>query len=76
MKADAAWTDRVLEAPTALRVETLGDLGMSIKVTGRVRAGEQWNADGEIRRRILAAFAANHIDLPNRSLAAHEPDPA
>ncbi len=75
MTADPDWADRVLEAPSALRVETLGDLGMSIKVVGRVRAGEQWTANGEVRRRILAAFAANKIDLPNRSLAAQEPEP-
>jgi small conductance mechanosensitive channel len=72
MKADPEWTDRILEPPTALRVETLGDLGMSIKVVGKVRAGEQWTANGEVRRRILAAFAAEHIDLPNRSLVAHD----
>jgi len=76
LQADPEWADRVLEPPTALRVETLGDLGMSIKVTGKVRAGEQWNANGEVRRRILAAFAANDIDLPSRSLVAQDPDPA
>jgi small conductance mechanosensitive channel len=73
MQADPAWADRVLEAPTALRVETLGELGMSIKVTGRVRAGEQWNANGEVRRRILAAFAANGIDLPSRGVVLGQP---
>lgn len=65
MKADAAWADRVIEAPKPLRVETLGDLGMSIKVLGKVQAGEQWEASGELRRRILAAFAANDIALPH-----------
>lgn len=74
MKADPEWADRVLEPPTALRVETLGDLGMSIKVVGKVRAGEQWNANGEVRRRILAAFTENHIDLPSRSVLGHDAD--
>lgn len=65
LKADVAWADRIIEAPTPLRVETLGDLGMSIKVVGKVRAGEQWEASGEVRRRILASFAANGIALPH-----------
>ena len=72
MKQDTDWADRILEPPSPLRVETLGDLGMSIKVVGKVRAGEQWTANGEVRRRILAAFAANHIELPSRSLVGHE----
>ena len=35
-----------------------------VKVTGRVRAGEQFAATGELRRRILIAFAAQGIEIP------------
>ena len=44
-----------------------GDIGMSITVRGRVRAGEQWAVTGELRRRVLAAFATAGINLPSRS---------
>ena len=42
---------------------------MSIKVVGKVQAGEQWAVTGELRRRVLAAFADAGIGLPLRNLA-------
>lgn len=64
MAADPEWADRILQAPAALRVNALGDAGVQIKVTGQVRAGEQWAATGELRRRILIAFAEQGIEIP------------
>ena len=64
MKSDEAWADRILEPPAALRVNELGDSGVDIKVVGRVRAGDQWAATGELRRRILIAFAREDIEIP------------
>jgi small conductance mechanosensitive channel len=72
MKADPEWADRILEPVTPMRVETLGELGMSIKLAGKVRAGEQWVAGGEVRRRILAAFAAEGIQPPSRTVVVDE----
>jgi small conductance mechanosensitive channel len=72
MKADPEWADRILEPIAPMRVETLGELGMSIRLTGKVRAGEQWNAGGEVRRRILAAFAAEGIQPPSRTVVVEE----
>jgi moderate conductance mechanosensitive channel len=64
MAADPDWTSRILEAPASLRVNELGDSGVDIKVTGRVLPGEQWAATGELRRRILIAFAEEGIEIP------------
>jgi small-conductance mechanosensitive channel len=64
MAADAAWQDRILEAPASLRVDQLGDSGVDIKVVGQVRAGDQWAATGELRRRILKGFEAAGIEIP------------
>ena len=72
LAADPEWADRIIEAPAAVRVETLGDIGMTIKVLGKVRAGEQWAVSGELRR-LLAAFAAGGIDLPSRAGTFVEP---
>jgi moderate conductance mechanosensitive channel len=81
MAADPDWSNRIIEAPAALRVEAFGELGMSIKVVGKVQAGEQWAVTGELRRRVLAAFADAGISLPLRNLGvdrdnedAHHPD--
>lgn len=67
LAADPDWAKRILEPPAAVRVGAFGDIGMSITVRGRVRAGEQWAVTGELRRRVLAAFATAGINLPSRS---------
>jgi moderate conductance mechanosensitive channel len=64
LAADPAWAARVLEPPATLRVDDLADSGVTIKVVGQVVAGEQWAVTGEFRKRILAAFAAEDIEIP------------
>jgi small conductance mechanosensitive channel len=66
--AEADWAKRVLEAPRAVRVAAFNEVGVSIRVTGKVRAGEQWAVTGELRRRVLAAFAGANISLPQRRI--------
>jgi moderate conductance mechanosensitive channel len=68
LAADPAWASRILEAPIAVRVGAFGDIGMSITVRGKVRAGEQWAVTGELRRRIVAAFGTAGISLPSRTI--------
>jgi len=51
-----------------MRVDAFGEIGLSIKVLGKVQAGEQWAATGELRRRLLDAFAEQGIGLPNRNV--------
>jgi small conductance mechanosensitive channel len=64
MLADPVWKRRVLEAPHVERVESIGELGITLKILGSVRASEQWAAAGEFRKRLLAAFHENGIQLP------------
>jgi small-conductance mechanosensitive channel len=64
MAADPAWRRRVLEAPHVERIEALGEYGVTIKILGLVRATEKWAAGGEVRKRLLAAFEANGIEIP------------
>ena len=79
MAADPAWRRRVLEAPRVERVEALGEYGITLKVLGMVRATEQPAASGELRRRLLVAFAANGIEIPQApargARAEHRPRP-
>jgi small conductance mechanosensitive channel len=80
MMADPAWRRRILEAPHVERVEALGEYGITLKILGKVRAPEQWAAGGELRKRLLAAFATHGIEIPrpqrvvlDRSPEAHVP---
>jgi moderate conductance mechanosensitive channel len=75
MAADPAWKRRILEAPRVERVESIGEYGVTLKILGTVRASEQWSAAGEFRKRLLAGFHANGIEIPRpqRVVLARDP---
>jgi small-conductance mechanosensitive channel len=58
------WRDRVIEAPAVVRVNDLGDSGVALKILGQVQPAEQWAVTGELRKRVLAAFAQAGIEIP------------
>jgi small conductance mechanosensitive channel len=64
MAADPDWRRRIMEPPHVERVQALGDSGVTLKVLGMVRGGEQWAAAGELRKRLLVAFAVHGIEIP------------
>ena len=67
MFADPEWKDRLLEAPQFTRVPALGDLGITVRVAGKVRPADRWTAPSELRKRLIAAFQANGIEIPVRA---------
>lgn len=64
LNEDPEWSARLLEAPSVVRIEALGDSSITLKVLGQVTAGQQWAVAGELRKRILAGFRANDIGMP------------
>jgi small conductance mechanosensitive channel len=64
MAEDPAWKRRVLETPKVARVSAIGEAGVTLKILGTVRAPDQWEAAGELRRRLLAAFREHGIEIP------------
>jgi small-conductance mechanosensitive channel len=75
MAADPAWRRRLMEPPHVERIEAMGEYGITLKVLGLVRATEQWAAGGELRKRLLAAFATHGIEIPRpqRVVLARDP---
>lgn len=67
MAADPDWKDRLLEAPSFTRVPAVGDLGVTVRVAGKVRPADRWAAPSELRKRLIAAFQANGIEIPARA---------
>ena len=57
---------RILEAPHVDRVSALGDTGITLAITGKVRASEQWRVGGELRKRLLDAFKTEGIEMPQQ----------
>ena len=74
--SEPEWNRRILEAPRVERVEALGEYGVTLKILGSVRATEQWAAAGEFRKRLLAAFQANGIEIPRPQRVVLSQDPA
>lgn len=64
MAEDPAWKRRVLETPKVARVSAIGEAGVTLKILGTVRAPDQWEAAGELRRRLLAGFREHGIEIP------------
>jgi small conductance mechanosensitive channel len=73
LAADPAWAGKILETPAVDRVDQLGERGITLKILGRVRAGEMVAVTGELRKRILAAMAANGIQIPAPIMASGMP---
>jgi moderate conductance mechanosensitive channel len=64
MASDPGWKQGLLEVPRVERVESIDEMGITLKILGSVRATEQWTASGEFRKRLLAAFAEHGIEIP------------
>jgi len=64
LAADEKWSKVIIKAPSALRVDNLGDSGIDIKILGDVKPIEQWAVMGELRLRLKKAFDAEGIEIP------------
>jgi small conductance mechanosensitive channel len=64
LSSDPDWSPRILEAPHFDLVSDLGESGVTLRVTGTVRAAEQWSVAGELRKRLLAAFEEAGVEMP------------
>jgi moderate conductance mechanosensitive channel len=81
MASDPTWKQAILEVPRVERVESIDEIGITLKILGSVRATEQWSASGEFRKRLLAAFDEHGIEIPRphrvvftgEGAAAHSP---
>jgi small conductance mechanosensitive channel len=61
---DPYWGTLVLEPPSVLRVDNLGDSGVEIKVLGNTRPIKQWDVMGELRLRLKRRFDQEGIEIP------------
>ena len=75
LATDPAWETRILEVPAVARVDPVMDPGVPIVVAAMVRPGEQWAVAAELRRRILAAFAREGIELASAQRLIVAPGP-
>ncbi len=60
------YPEDVRDGPRVLRVDELGDDGVTLKVLGDVKPGRQWELTGELRRRVKDEFDRVGIEIPYR----------
>ena len=71
MAEDEDWKDYITEAPCFLRVDSLDDSSVSIKVVGVTIPLKQWDVAGEFRKRIKEAFEIEGIEIPYPQRVIH-----
>jgi len=64
MTEDEKWRGVIVSTPQVLRVDSLGDSGIEIKILGDVKPIEQWAVMGELRLRLERTFDAEGIEIP------------
>lgn len=63
LASDPAFAPRILAAPRAVWVESLGALGVQVKVLGDTQPGAQWEVASELRVRLQKAFQAEQVQM-------------
>jgi moderate conductance mechanosensitive channel len=63
-KEDEVWSPNLLTAPQAVRISNLGESAIEILIRADTKPGTQWGTTGEFRRRLLARFEMDGIEIP------------
>lgn len=69
---DEYFGEKLKAAPEFLRVDNLGDSSVEIKIIGETAPGAHWELTGELRKRILAAFNKEGIEIPFPQMVIHK----
>jgi moderate conductance mechanosensitive channel len=64
LAADKTWKKDINIAPSFLRVESLGDSSISLKIVGETKPLRQWDVTGELLKRIKETFEREGIEIP------------
>lgn len=72
LSEDSEWKDKIRSAPKFVRVNSLGDSSVEIRITGETTAGDQWGVAGELRKRLKYAFDKEGIEIPFPQRVIHK----
>ena len=64
LAADPKFEALIISPPRALRVESISDTGVAIKVLGDTQPVSQWEVTGELRRRLIRSFLQENVRVP------------
>ena len=63
LASEAAWKDKVLEAPHFVNIGDFNAASVEIVVAGKTQPSDQWSVVSEMRKRLLAEFEADGIAM-------------
>jgi small conductance mechanosensitive channel len=64
LRADPAWSDRVIDEPVMLGVDAFRDSAVIVKFMMKTRANQKWDVKREMLRRIKKRFDEIGIEIP------------
>jgi small-conductance mechanosensitive channel len=73
--ADPAWAALIVEAPRYRSTPAFTDLGVTLRMSTKVRPAGRWSVPAEVRRQMALALTAAGIHL-NRRISRHDPSGA
>ena len=71
LSADPDFASKIIDPPHVLRVDSLGDSSIELKIIGDTAPIEQWGIMGELRLRLKKAFDAEGIEIPYPQRTVH-----
>ena len=71
LAADPDFKDKIIDPPHVLRVDSLNESSIDIKIIGETAPIEQWGITGELRLRLKRAFDAEGIEIPFPQRTVH-----
>ena len=70
--ADPAWAELIVEAPHYRSTPAFTDLGVTLRMSAKVRPAGRWSVPAELRRQMALAFTSAGIRLNRRTGATHK----
>jgi small conductance mechanosensitive channel len=63
MAKESAWAEKIVDPIKFLRVDDFKDGAITVTAIGKVRPGAQWDTASSFRRRLIAEFKKQHIEM-------------
>jgi small conductance mechanosensitive channel len=64
LAAEPRYRELISEAPKTARIESVGDSGVALTVSGLTRPAARWDVAAALRRRLVDAFVAEGVRVP------------
>ncbi len=63
LASEKDWKPKILEAPHFVNIGAFSDVALEVTISGKTNPSQQWSVTGEMRRRLIKAFAKHKIEL-------------